>query len=164
MSDPTLRPATDADVGFLHAVYASGRTKELASVPWTAEQKDAFLRSQSHAQLTYYREHYPRAEYSIVVSGGRDVGRIFVEHRDEDLRLMDMGLLPEFRGHGIGTALLADVIARGESLGLPIVLHVESFNPARRLYERFGFVDEGEVGAYRRMIRPAGTPLGEVAA
>jgi GNAT superfamily N-acetyltransferase len=77
---------------------------------------------------------------------------------------MDMGLLPEHRGHGIGTELMHEVIERAESLGLPVVLHVESFNPARRLYERFGFVDDGEVGAYRRMTRPSGTPLGEVAA
>ena len=136
-------------------MYAAGRTEELACVPWTTEQRTAFLRAQSHAQLTHYREHYPRAEYSIIVSEGRDIGRMFLEHRDEDLRLMDMGLLPEHRGHGVGTALLTDVIVRAEALGLPIVLHVESFNPAKRLYERFGFIDDGEVGAYRHMLRPS---------
>lgn len=155
MNGLTLRSATtDADMEFLHAVYASGRTEELAPVPWSAEQKAAFLRSQSEAQLTYYAEHYTRAEYSIVGLQGTDVGRILVEHRDEDLRLMDMGLLPEYRGRGIGTALLTAVIERSEQIGLPVVLHVESFNPAKRLYERFGFVDDGEVGAYRRMKLP----------
>jgi GNAT superfamily N-acetyltransferase len=155
MSGLTLRPATGGDTEFLHAVYASGRTEELTAVAWSAEQKASFLRSQSEAQLTYYAEHYPRAEYAIIVHDGSDIGRIFIERRDEDLRLMDMGLLPEHRGHGIGTALLRNVIERAESLGLPVVLHVESFNPARRLYERFGFVDDGEVGAYRRMILPS---------
>jgi GNAT superfamily N-acetyltransferase len=164
MNGLTLRPATQADTGFLHAVYASGRTEELAVVPWSAEQKTSFLRSQSEAQLAYYAEHYPHAEFSIIVHEGSDIGRVFLEHRDEDLRLMDMGLLPEHRGNGVGTALLRDMVERSKSIGLPIVLHVESFNPARRLYERFGFVDDGEVGAYRRMILPCGTPLGEVAA
>lgn len=164
MSGPTLRHATDADTEFLYAVYASGRTEELAVVPWSAEQKASFLRSQSEAQLAYYAEHYPRAEFSIIVHDGSDIGRIFVEHRDEDLRLMDMGLLPEHRGHGVGTTLLRDIVERSERIGLPVVLHVESFNPAKRLYERFGFVDDGEVGAYRRMVRPCGTLRGEAAA
>lgn len=151
-----LRASADADSEFLHAVYASGRAEELAAVPWTDEQKSTFLRSQSIAQLTHYREHYRGAEYTIVVVDGRDAGRIFTEVRDEDLRLIDMGLLPEYRGQGVGSALVADVIARAEALGLPVVLHVEGFNPARRLYERFGFVDDGEVGAYRRMVRACG--------
>ncbi len=154
MIEYTLRPATASDTEFLHAVYASGRAEELAAVPWSPEQKDAFLKSQSHAQLTYYAVHYPNAEYSIVTVAGVDVGRLFVEHRAEDLRLMDMGLLPEHRSRGIGSALLVDVVARAEALGSPVVLHVESFNPAKRLYERFGFVDDGEVGAYRRMKLP----------
>lgn len=156
MTTLSLRPATQADSEFMYAVYASARTEELAAVPWTAEQKASFLRSQSHAQLSYYAEHYPKAEYSIVVLDGVDIGRILVEHRAEDLRLMDMGLLLEYRGRGVGTKLLADVITRAESIGLPVVLHVESFNPAKRMYERFGFVDDGEVGAYRRMKLPCG--------
>ncbi|MDO8964026.1 MAG: GNAT family N-acetyltransferase [Coriobacteriia bacterium] len=156
MSVPSLRPAGESDVEFLHAVYACGRTDELAAVPWTDEQKAAFLRFQSEAQLAYYRDHYQRAEYSVVVVDGVDVGRIFVEHRGEDLRLMDMGLLPEYRGRGIGSALIEGVIERSGRIGLPVVLHVESFNPAKRLYERFGFVDDGEVGAYRRMVLRCG--------
>lgn len=154
MSSATLRPATQADTEFLHAVYASGRAEELAPVPWTQQQKADFLRSQSEAQLAYYAEHYRAAEYSIVVVDGTDVGRIMVEHRDEDLRLMDMGLLPAYRDCGIGTQLVGAVVTRAEEAGLPVVLHVESFNPAKRLYERFGFVDDGEVGAYRRMVLP----------
>jgi len=154
VSAPVLRPATDADLEFLHTVYARGRADELAAVPWPPAQKAAFLRSQSEAQLGYYREHYPAAEFWVVVADGVDAGRIFVQPGADDLRLMDMGLLPEFRNRGIGTALLTGVIARAETLGLPVVLHVESFNPAKRLYERFGFIDDGEVGAYRRMHLP----------
>lgn len=161
----SLRPATEADnTGLLHDIYASTRTEELAPVPWSDEEKASFLRSQSEAQLAYYREHYPRAEFLLIVHDGSDIGRIFLEPRDEDFRVMDMALLPEWRGKGIGTQLLADAIERARELSLPVVLHVESFNPALRLYQRFGFVDDGEVGVYRRMIRPSETPLGEVAA
>ena len=154
MNGLSLRPAAEADLEFMHSVYAAGRAEELALVPWTDAQKVEFLRQQSKAQLVYYAEHYPQAEHSIVVLDGADIGRLLVEHRDEDLRLMDMGLLPEFRGRGIGTDLVNSIIKRAETIGLPAILHVESFNPAKRLYERLGFVDDGEVGAYRRMVLP----------
>ncbi|PKQ19733.1 MAG: GNAT family N-acetyltransferase [Actinobacteria bacterium HGW-Actinobacteria-6] len=154
MNGLSLRPTTEADLEFMHTVYASGRAEELAPVPWTPEQKTEFLRQQSEAQLAYYTEHYPHAEHSIVVLDGVDIGRLLVEHRDEDLRLMDMGLLPGYRGRGVGTELVNSVVERAETIGLPVVLHVESFNPAKRLYERLGFIDDGEVGAYRRMFLP----------
>jgi ribosomal protein S18 acetylase RimI-like enzyme len=152
----SLRPATEADTDLLHDIYASTRTEELAPVPWSDEQKHTFLRFQSGAQLTYYREHYPNAEFLVIVHEGSDIGRIFVQPGEADFRVMDVGLLPEWRGKGIGTQLMRDMIERAGELELPVVLHVESFNPAMRLYERLGFLDDGEVGIYRRMTRPVG--------
>lgn len=156
MSTVALRPATGADTEFFHAVYASGRAEELAVVPWTGEQKAAFLRSQSEAQLSHYAQHYPGTEYSVVVVDGEDAGRIFVQAGARELCLMEMTLLPSYRGRGVGTGLVRAVIDRAEALGLPAVLHVESFNRAKRLYERFGFAEAGDAGVYTRMVRPAG--------
>jgi hypothetical protein len=49
-----LRRVDDQDVEFLFRVYASTRTEELAPVPWTDEQKQAFLRQQFDAQSSYW--------------------------------------------------------------------------------------------------------------
>jgi ribosomal protein S18 acetylase RimI-like enzyme len=72
--------------------------------------------------------------------------------------LMDIALLPEYRSHGIGTALIKDLMAEAAQAGRPLRLHVEFFNQALRLYERLGFARMGEMGLYYEMEwRLAGT-------
>ena len=74
MTDPTLvgrpltlRPATADDEPFLEKVYAGTRAAELAAVPWTEEEKAAFLQMQFAAQAQYYREHYPDASFDVIL-------------------------------------------------------------------------------------------------
>jgi predicted GNAT family acetyltransferase len=70
---------------------------------------------------------------------------------------MDIALLPEFRGAGLGTALLADLFAEATAAGKTLTIHVEEYNPARRLYERLGFRKIGEHGVHHLMEwTPAG--------
>ena len=152
MNDVTLRSATTEDTPFMQEVYASTREDELAMVPWSAEEKDAFLLQQSQAQLHHYAEHYPEAQYRIIVFDGTDIGRLLLDESGTDVRLMDIALLPEYRGRGIGTTLVEDVIERARELDLPVILHVEAENPAMRLYRRLGFVVDGDAGVYQRMI------------
>ncbi len=59
--------------------------------------------------------------------------------------------MPEFRGRGIGTALVTELFAEADASGRSVSIHVESNNPARRLYERLGFQDVGEHGVYKLM-------------
>lgn len=150
-----LRPVEPGDTEFLFRLYASTREEELAVVAWTAEQKDAFLRQQFTAQDQHYREHYPRASFAVVLVEGAPAGRLYVDEWPRELRIVDISLLPAFRGAGMGTALLRDVLARGDAVGKPVSIHVESFNPARRLYARLGFVEKVDRGVYVLMERPA---------
>jgi ribosomal protein S18 acetylase RimI-like enzyme len=62
-----------------------------------------------------------------------------------------MALLPAFCGRGIGTTLLRDIQAEAAGRGVAAVLHVEHWNPARRLYDRLGFVETGRDEIYSRM-------------
>ena len=155
-----LRPACPSDQGFVQAVYASTRLDELALVPWTAEQKAAFLEFQFHAQRLSYLNEFPSAEYYIVEYAGQPAGRMIVDRSGSSLLLMDIALLPEFRNRGLGTALLRDLLYEADQAGRPVRLHVEAFNPAMRLYQRLGFVKTGEIGIYSEMVRPpAGASL-----
>ncbi len=61
---------------------------------------------------------------------------------------MDIALLPEHRGRGIGTRLVQDVLDEARASGRSVSLHVEETNPAKRLYERMGFVDVEDRGVY----------------
>jgi ribosomal protein S18 acetylase RimI-like enzyme len=145
----TLRPETEADRPFLRRLYGALRADELAmAVDWTEEQKEAFIDQQFTAQSTYYREHYKGAEFFVVEDGGEPVGRFYLHHREKEIRLMDISFLPAARGRGLGSSLLADLLARGEREGKSVTIHVEKYNPALRLYERLGFQSLADRGVY----------------
>lgn len=144
----TLRPATSEDEPFLYQVYAGTRAEELTLVDWDDAQKEAFLRMQFAAQHQHYHTYYPDADYQIILVAGRPAGRLYVARGENEILLIDIALLPEYRGGGIGTSLIADLLAEGRRTGTPIRLHVEPFNPALRLYERLGFSRVAEHGVY----------------
>jgi ribosomal protein S18 acetylase RimI-like enzyme len=147
MSSPPsvrLRPATDEDQEFLHQVYASSREEELAAVPWSPQQKDAFLRMQTRAQRQHYAAAYPAAHYQVLEVDGVPAGRMLLDVASERVHLVDFGLLPPFRNRGVGTALLRDLQELARQRGQSLSLATEVNNPARRLYTRLGFVVEEE--------------------
>lgn len=154
-----LRATGQEDTEFLFRLYASTREEELSVVAWTAEQKEAFLRQQFTAQDRHYREHYPGASFDLVLVDGEPAGRLYLDEWPAEVRIVDVSLLPAFRGAGLGTALIRRVIARGDAAGKPVSIHVESFNPARRLYARMGFVEKADRGVYVLMERPASAVL-----
>lgn len=146
-----LRAAEPADEPFLRDVYASTRADELAVVPWTDEQKKAFTDQQFHAQDVYYKEHYEGATYQVVLIDGEPAGRLYVARWEDEIRIMDIALLPAFRGRGIGERLLGPLLREGAEHGKTVSIHVEQSNRAMSLYGRLGFVDVGEHGVYRLM-------------
>lgn len=155
--DCCLRPRTRADIEFLADLYAQTREEELRSVPWSAAQKQAFLRDQFEKQHAHYLAHYPGAEWWVVVMGGEPVGRLYLEQTAGELRLMDIALTSARRGCGLGSRLVDAVLGRADAAGTPVRLHVEPFNPALRLYERRGFRHLETRGVYWFMERPIGT-------
>ena len=150
---PELRPATPADEAFLFAVYAATREEELAVVAWSTAAKDAFLGMQFAAQDSYYRQHLPDATFDVVTVNGVPAGRLYVDRRDMEIRVIDIALLPDHRGRGVGTALLRDIIAEGKR----VTIHVERENPALRLYERLGFEVAEDKGVYLFLERQVKT-------
>ncbi len=144
----TLRPITPQDDEFLYRLYASTREEELAQVGWTEAQKSAFLRMQFDAQTKQYTGNYPGAQLQIILCDGAPAGRLYVARWEKEIRIMDIALLPAYRGRGLGTTLLNQVLAEGQARGLPVTIHVERFNPARRLYTRLGFRQVQDRGVY----------------
>jgi ribosomal protein S18 acetylase RimI-like enzyme len=150
----TLRPATEADAGALLAIYASTRAHEMAVIGWTDEQKAAFLEMQCEAQRRHYVEHYGGASFLVIERDGAPIGRLYLHQGNDDVRVIDIALLPEARGQGIGGALLRDVLAAASARGRRVSIHVEVDNPARRLYERLGFTPVEVRGLYLLMECP----------
>jgi ribosomal protein S18 acetylase RimI-like enzyme len=150
----TLRRAVEGDRGLLLEIYASTRAEELAPLPWDEAAKRAFLTQQFDAQDSYYREHRPDAAYDVIIVDGRPGGRLYVDRGPDQILVMDIALLPEFRNRGIGTMLLRSLIDEADASVRTLSIHIEMNNPARSLYDRLGFRPAGEHGVYVLMERP----------
>ena len=152
------RPVAPEDDEFLLDVYASTRAEELAPVPWTDEQKRAFLRMQLDAQRGEYFKRFPDADYRVILVEGRPAGRLWVARTPEQIRLLDIALLPEFRGRGVGARLVRRLAAEAERAGLPVRHMVFQLNEgAMRFYERLGFTRLELHGAYWEMEKRPST-------
>jgi ribosomal protein S18 acetylase RimI-like enzyme len=141
----SLRPVEVGDDEFLYHVYASTRADEMALVDWTDEQKDAFLRMQVSAQTAHYSVHFPTAEQYIIRHNDVPVGRLIINRLPDRLHIIDIALLTDSRNTGIGSAVMQEIMDEAQQSKRDIMLRVEFFNPARRLYSRLGFVQNHEV-------------------
>ncbi|MDR8012980.1 GNAT family N-acetyltransferase [Ectopseudomonas guguanensis] len=158
-TDLHLRPAEAADLGFLRALYASTRSEEMLRTGWQQSAIDAFLTQQFEAQHRHYQEHYPDAEFSVVLLADQAIGRLYLFRGPSTYNLMDLSLLPPWRGQGIGSHLLSLLVQEADAAGRSTRLYVEPDNPARRLYERFGFIITCQHPVYLEMHRPAARRL-----
>lgn len=152
-----LRAATAEDQPFLQQLFATTRADELAAMGWDDNQKALFIAMQFNAQSQQYAMSYPQADHSIILLNDVPIGRQMIERGERAFTLVDVALLPNQRGAGIGTLLLEDLLAEAEAAGKPVVLHVWHSNPAKRLYERLGFSavnDSGDVYCEMRWQPP----------
>lgn len=141
-----LRAVAAEDEGFVLSVYASTRAEELARTPWTAEQKEAFVKMQYTAQKQHYAVMYPRANHDIVYIDETPVGRIYLDRGAEELHILDVTVLPQYRGQGAGETLLRRLMEEAGASGKTVTIFVESFNPSLSLFARLGFQKEREEG------------------
>ena len=153
-----LRPRSEADLQFLCQLYAQTRQEELAPVPWTAQQKQAFLADQFDKQHRHYLQHYPRAQWWVLTHQDTPMGRLYLEQTAHELRIMDVSLLASHRNQGLGTALMGTLLGHADDQQITASLHVEPFNPALRMYQRLGFVHAETRGVYWFMQRPPQSP------
>lgn len=145
------RPFTEDDLPFAAELYASTRREEVAATGWPAEMQEAFLRQQHEAQHKHYSIHYADADWLILEREGEAIGRLYLADEPGQVHVIDISLVPECRGQGIGGAILLDVLDLARSRGKPVTIHVEKNNPARRLYARLGFATVEDAGIYDLM-------------
>ena len=143
-----LRPAVPEDAPFLLTVYASTREAELRLVPWSDEEKASFVQMQIDAQKSYYEANYLGAEFDLIIMNGEPAGRLYTHRTEEEIRVMDIAILPGFRNQGVGSTLLREIQHQAGVEGRKVGIHVEVFNPAIKLYERLGFQRISDRGVY----------------
>jgi ribosomal protein S18 acetylase RimI-like enzyme len=147
-----LRAETEADIPFLRRLYASTRWHELTPVAdWSDDQKRVFLDNQFAFQRHHYRTHFRTAEFAVLERDGVPAGRLYIHRQADAVHVVDISLLPEWRGRGTGTALMQAVCAEAHAAGKKASIAVEKHNPAQRLYRRLGFRQVSDLGAYWTM-------------
>lgn len=156
-----LRHERDDDREALLRVYDAARADELDRVVWPPGQREAFVAHQFDLQHTQYRQHYVGADFLVLEHEAQVVGRLYLHRGAHELRLMDMAWLPALRDRGLGTRLLRELSAWCDVEECPLTLHVEPFNPAYRLYRRFGFDWQRSTGIYHFLERRVGTREGD---
>jgi ribosomal protein S18 acetylase RimI-like enzyme len=135
----SLRPAAESDHDFLRALFASTRQRELAFFPHGAVGRALFIDGQFNAQCNSYRHAFPLASHEIIEVNAVAAGRLYIDRAGAAFHLIDISLLPEYRGRGIGTMLLRGLLAEAANAGSTVRLSVALSNPAQRLYQRLGF-------------------------
>ena len=147
----TLRPATEDDRDFLLALYKSSRGDDLRGLSWEEERINEFLEMQYEAHQTFLANDHPNLQDQIVLVDGASVGHLAVEQRAEEIRLVDVSLVPEHRQRGTGTLLIQELQAQAAAAQRPLRLQVIRFNRAVTLFERLGFRRTSETGTHFQM-------------
>jgi GNAT superfamily N-acetyltransferase len=125
----SLREATPEDFDFARDVKLEGLRPYIEKL-WGWDDD---------AEERHFRETFDLSAATIISSESGKVG--FYELVDQGFELFLAGIYIDarFRGRGLGTAVLRDLVAEARARQLPLALRVLRPNPARRLYERLGF-------------------------
>jgi GNAT superfamily N-acetyltransferase len=150
----TLRMAGPDDRELLFHVF------KMSLGPYIAQTYGTW---QEDEQRTRFFEGLKPETHQIVEHAGQPVGLLSVVHAPGVVMLNRVFLLPPFQGRGLGGRLVRQVLADADAVGLPVRLRVLKVNPARRLYERVGFVEIERTETHFVMERPAQRPRGETA-
>jgi RimJ/RimL family protein N-acetyltransferase len=155
--DWTLRPVAAADAAFVLRVFASTRAEELTLTGWPSPQCDAFVHQQATAQARHYQAHWPQAEHMVITlhraGTAQDVGRLWLDRRGAAVHVLDIALLPAWRGQGLGGRVLRRLMADAAAQAQALTIYVEAGNPARRLYDRLGFRPVGDPDGVHQFMR-----------
>ena len=147
----SVRPVTAGDEEILLEIYKSSRGDDLRGLGWEEDRISEFLEMQYEAQQHFYEREYKRADDEIILWEGKPAGRLIVDHREHEIRCVDVALLPEHRNGGIGAVLIRKLQGEARLAKKPLRLQVIRFNRAVNLFERSGFVRTSETGTHFQM-------------
>lgn len=142
-----LRKEMAADLGFLRHLFVANRWIEFAPLALGEQQRLQLLSSQFDLQDKHYKSFFPETDRRIVTVEGQPVGRIYILRGEPKWTLIDLSLLPEVAGQGIGSRLIDGMLAEADVARRPVSLHCSVTNPAFEIYKAKGFIEVAQEGA-----------------
>src|SRR5436309_376651 len=147
----TFRAVAPEDEEFLLKLYKSSRGDDLRGLGWSGDRISEFLEMQYEAQQRLHENDYQNVTDEIVLLDGKPAGHLSVERREDEIRCVDIALVPENRRTGIGTLLIRRLQDEARGANKPLRLQVIRFNRAVTLLDRLGFVRTSETGTHFQM-------------
>lgn len=152
----TLRPIVIEDEAFLLTLFALCRPDLEYILNLNSEVKDILIRQQYEFRTTELHRQYPNADMLIVMGDNEPIGKLFVERGKANLHILELGLLPAFRGKGIGSRLMQGILDEAREGNKTVSLHVDWYNlAAKELYHRLGFHVTEDTGVFCAMQWPS---------
>ncbi len=151
-AEVTLRPETSDDVTFLEELVFSVREGEIGFRELLLGERTRILKEQARLQSADYHKRFPGAHFVIIQLAGKPIGRFYVDHTEERLRVIELSIMPLYQRHGIGHHLMKSVLAEGMRIQVPVVLSVEIGNPAQGFYEKLGFTVQKTGASHHAMM------------
>jgi ribosomal protein S18 acetylase RimI-like enzyme len=148
MENLLLRTVISDDEAFLKELFFDVRSVEFTQIGFPLDQLTPLLSMQYNAQSKSYNAQYPDAEHSIIELSNEKIGRLLVSKEEQKSYLVDIAILHNFRGKGVGSILLDKLKAESESVNLSV--YKTNFG-AIRLYEKHGFAVTKDDGMYIEM-------------
>ncbi len=141
----SLRPPLSSDEAFLYALYASTRAAEWARLDLPESEKESLMEMQFRGQSRSYTSQFPHSEHSIVLSNGEPAGRTWLNEGPDEIKVLDIAILPRFQRQGIGAQLMTECQRRARMSAKPLRHSVLRWNAgAIAFYIRLGFVPYAE--------------------
>lgn len=139
-----LRLCYARDEPFLRRLYRHTRTEELACTGWSESRKRSFCDQQFDAQHADYIRRFPAGDFLLVLHARDPIGRLYVDISANEVAIIDIALLPDWRGQGIGGSLLRalQLYAAAHDSAVSLNVLMDNF-AARAFYASLGFVVMG---------------------
>jgi ribosomal protein S18 acetylase RimI-like enzyme len=141
----SLRPESPADDAFLRHLILESVAEELGAAAWPEPMRSHLLGVQVAGRRQSRRVDFPDADSLVIQADGEDAGWLVAASMPEEVHIVDIMVMPEMRGMGIGAAAIQVILSSAADAGKPVRLSVNPMNQgAIRLYERLGFRKIGE--------------------
>jgi len=150
-SSITLRPASATDDKFFLQLFQSSRGDDLRGLGWDEDRIGQFLEMQYEAQKNFQASDFPRASDEVILFNTTPIGRLIADRHADEIRLVEIALLGEFRNRGIGSEIIRNLQKDAGFQGKPLRLQVIRFSRAVGLFERLGFTRTSETGTHFQM-------------
>ena len=127
-------------------LYASTSKDVLDDLGWTIGSQRTFVIMQAQTEEWNRARLYPGMDRLTICVDDMPVGRLLVCMRNNMLHLVDLSLLPRFRGNGIGTQLMTEILEEARNARVPVKVKVRKESGAIRFVERLGFATPTDLG------------------